>query len=94
MTEPNFAFGKKLGISPFVCGDINNLTRFINMLLVSMKETNKLHGTHCEFFRLDFRQQYLDEELMQSFPRESFVLDMKFGSKEELEEVQRDHVSK
>jgi hypothetical protein len=56
-----------------------------------MQETNKKHGVQCEFFRLDFRQPYFDEQL--EFPYGSLILDMKWGSKKELQEKQKDSMS-
>jgi hypothetical protein len=84
MTEkkPEFAFEKKLGIHEILYGDIQALLKIIGMLLYCVKETNQSHGTSCEFFRLDFRQMYLDEK----FPFGSMVLDLKFGSKKEVDE--------
>ena len=82
--EPDFAFGKKLGIAEFLYGNSHEIVNMIERLLVCMKETNQLHGVHCEFFRLDFRQSYFDEQV--EFPLGYFILDMKWGSKKELKE--------
>jgi|GEM_PF-1723868 len=84
--EPQFAFGKKLGINECIYGNIPELLNIIGRLLYFMKETNQLHNVSCEFFRLDFRQLYFDEELLREFPIGSFVLDLKFGSKKELKD--------
>lgn len=59
--NPEFAFGKKLGIAEFAYGDIPVLLMAIEKLLYCMKETNKNHEVECEFFRLDFRQLYFIE---------------------------------
>lgn len=85
MTEPNFAFEKKIGMAECMHGNIRTLINLIGKLLVCMQETNKSHGTSCEFFRLDFRSQYFDEEITQMFPIGALILDLKWGSKEELE---------
>lgn len=81
--KPNFAFGKKLGLNNQLYGDISAINDAIRRLLFCMKETNDLHHVSCEFFRLDFRQPYFDEQTQ--FPLGSLILDMKWGSKEELE---------
>ncbi len=82
--EPNFAFEKKLGVNESLYGNISELIVAIERLLICMKETNKNHNLHCEFFRLDFRQPYFDE--MMQFPMGSLILDFKFGCKKELNE--------
>ncbi len=82
--EPEFAFGKKLGIAECLHGDPVAISNIIDRLMVCMKETNQKHGVHCEFFRLDFRQPYFDEQVQ--FPYGSLILDMKWGSKEELKD--------
>ena len=89
MTEkkPEFAFEKKLGIHEILYGDIPGLLNIIGKLLYCVKETNQSQGTSCEFFRLDFRPMCLDEELLMQFPSGSLVLDLKFGSKKELYEI-------
>lgn len=84
MNEPDFAFGKKLGIADCVYGNLATLASMIQRLMFCMKETNKNHGVECEFFRLDFRQPYFDETI--EFPIGALILDMKWGSKKELEE--------
>lgn len=84
--KPEFAFGKKLGIADCLYGDIPQLLIMIGRLLYCMKETNKIHNLSCEFFRLDFRPMYFDEHLLREFPQGSLILDLKFGSKKELEE--------
>ncbi len=83
--EPDFAFGKKLGVAECVYGNISVIPDVISRLMQCMKETNKIHNVDCEFFRLDFRQPYNDEIILQEFPYGSFVLDMKWGSKKEIE---------
>lgn len=84
--QPQFAFGKKLGINESLYHDLDNIQRGISLLMQCMKETNALHNVHCEFFRLDFRPPSFDEDLIGEFPIGSLVLDMKWGSKKELEE--------
>lgn len=82
--EIPFAFGKKIGINDQCLGiDISLFLNIIGKLLVCMKETNKHHNIDCEFFRLDFRQPYFDEELQ--FPRGALILDMKWGHKDDVE---------
>lgn len=81
---PEFAFGKKLGVSDCMYGDPVGLSNIIATLILCMQETNKKHGTICEFFRLDFRQPHFDEQMQ--FPIGALILDMKWGSKKELEE--------
>jgi hypothetical protein len=87
MIEPKFAFGKKIGISDSLYGDIPSLVDLIHRLLFCMKENNKIHGTTSEFFRLDFRHQYLDEQISREFPLGALVLDLKFGSQKEVEDL-------
>lgn len=82
LEKMNFAFEKKVGINGGVYGDAVVLTEMFQRLLVCMRETNKLHGCECEFFRLDYRQPYLDERLV--FPVDCFILDMKWGCRDEL----------
>jgi len=82
--EPEFAFGKKLGIAECLYGNPSAISDIVGRLMVCMKETNKNHGVECEFFRLDFRQPYFDERM--EFPIGALILDMKWGSKKELEE--------
>jgi len=84
MSEPKFAFEKKLGISEMMYGDIPFLANSIAKLLYCMKETNEKHRVDCQFFRLDFRTSYFDEQL--TFPMGCLILDLKWGSKKELEE--------
>lgn len=87
--KPDFAFEKKIG----VCESFDNFEnrRIIfdafQRLFQCMKETNDLHKVYCEFFRLDFRPQTLDEEITRAFPRDMTVLDFKWGSKKELNKV-------
>jgi len=81
--EPDFAFEKKLGIAECLYGNPIAISNMIARLMVCMQETNKLHGVECEFFRLDFRQPYLDEQFQ--FPFGDLILHMKWGSKKELE---------
>lgn len=82
--QPQFAFEKKLGLAECLYGNIPAISNAIERLMVCMKETNKIHQVECEFFRLDFRQPYLDEQMQ--FPYGSLILDMKWGSKKELNE--------
>ena len=89
--EPEFAFCKKLGIAEYLHGDVVSISNVIARLMVCMQETNKNHGVQCEFFRLDFRQPYFDERMQ--FPIGAFILDMKWGSKKELEEKNKESVS-
>jgi len=81
--EPQFAFGKKLGIAECLYGNVPEISKMIHRLLVCMKETNNLHKVECEFFRLDFRQPYYDE--LDQFPIGALILDLKWGSKKEIE---------
>lgn len=80
--EPNFEFGKKIAISEHFYGDIPAYLNLIGKLLVCMQETNKLNGKECEFFRIDFRQMYRDEQ----FQVGGLIFDMKWGCKEEMAE--------
>lgn len=89
--EPEFAFGKKLGINDCLYGDPIAISNMIDRLMICMQETNKQHGVQCEFFRLDFRQPYFDERMQ--FPICSLILDMKWGSKKELEKKNNESVS-
>jgi hypothetical protein len=89
--EPDFAFGKKLGINECLYGDPVGISQMISRLMFCMKESNKHHGVQCEFFRLDFRQPYFDEQMQ--FPIGSLILDMKWGSKKELQEKNNEQVS-
>lgn len=86
--EPDFAFGKKLGIAECLHGDPIAISKMIARLMFCMQETNKLHSLYCEFFRLDFRPPSLDETL--EFPMGTLILEMKWGSKEELKKVSKD----
>jgi hypothetical protein len=88
MTEPEFAFGKRLGITEHLYGDHQFLLDMIARLFVCMKQTNKNFKTECEFFRLDFRNPYFDEKM--EFPLDCLILDLKWGSKKELEEIQKE----
>lgn len=83
--KPEFAFVKELGISEILYGDIPQISNMIARLLFCMKETNQKHNVSCEFFRLDFRPQTFDEEITRKFPIGALVLDLKWGSKKELE---------
>ena len=85
MSEPDFAIEKKLAIADCLYGDKNYYVFIFEKLIQCMKETNKLHGLSSEFFRLDFRQQDYYEEFNRVFPFGSLVLDLKWGSKKELE---------
>ena len=82
--QPNFALGKKLGVAECVYGNIPDILNVIGRLLYCMKETNKLHNVQCEFFRIDFRPQCMDEQLTREFPMGALVLDMKWGSRKEF----------
>lgn len=81
--EPKFAFEKKIGISDVLYSNPFEICKMIERLLWCMKETNKLHDVKCEFFRLDFRQQYFDESF--EFPQGSLILHLRWGSREEIE---------
>ena len=81
--EPDFAFEKKLRISDILYRNPSAISIMIERLMVCMKETNKLHGVECEFFRLDFREPYFDEQ--DQFPVAALILHMKWGSKKELD---------
>jgi hypothetical protein len=81
--EPRFAFEKKLGISEQLYGDPKALVQTFERLLYCMKETNTFYRVTCEFLRLDFRQPYIDEQMQ--FPIGSLILDMKWGSRTELD---------
>ncbi len=83
--KPKFAFEKKLGIAECMHGDIQFMCNAIAKLFYCMKETNEFHKVSCEFFRLDFRQPYFEEQIQ--FPIGSLILDLKWGSKKELERV-------
>ncbi len=85
MDKPDFAFEKKLAIADCLYGDKNYYVFIVEKLFQCMQETNKLHELSCEFFRLDFRQQDYYEEFNRVFPFRSLVLDLKWGSKKELE---------
>ncbi len=85
MTEkPEFAFEKKISIPSCLYGDIEGVNRGFLILLQCMKETNKIHGLECEFFRFDFRQPYLDEGM--TFPLGSLICHLKWGSKKEWDD--------
>lgn len=86
--EPEFVFLKKLGIAECLYGDHIAISNIIARLLFCMQETNKKHGVQCEFFRLEFRPPYFDEAMQ--FPRGALILDMKWGSKKELEKKASD----
>lgn len=83
-----FAFEKKLGIADCLYGDIPALLMGIEKLLYCMKETNKMHNVECEFFRLDFRPRYIYEQ--PNFPIGSLILDMKWGSQQELKKNKKE----
>jgi hypothetical protein len=83
-SDSDFAFEKKLGIPPIFHRDLPGFLKNIHRLLFCMEETNKNFNGCYEFFRLDFRPQYLDETFL--FPLGSLILDLKFGSKKEMEE--------
>jgi hypothetical protein len=85
--KPDFAFGKTLGVHESIYGDPIAISHIIDILLVCMKETNKHYEVECEFFRLDFRQAFLEEE--KQFPAGSLILDLKWGSKKELNQIKR-----
>ncbi len=80
--QPEFAFQKKIGINQCMYGDISHISNIIERLMVCMMESNKFNEVECQFFRLDFRQPYFDEQMQ--FPYGSLILDMKWGSKNEL----------
>ena len=84
MNEPQFAFEKKIAVNEICLDNVNSLLIAIERLLVCMKETNQNHGVSCEFFRLDFRKHNFDDIF--TFPLGSLILDMKWGSKKEIEE--------
>lgn len=84
MEQPNFCFQKKVGLVEDLYGNIPMIIDLIHRLLFCIKETNKLHETESEFFRLDFRQPYFHE--MWEFPKGYLILDLKWGCKKELEE--------
>lgn len=52
MTEPKFAFQKKLGVSAVLYGDPIELCYMIARLMVCMKECNKKTGTLANFLGL------------------------------------------
>ncbi len=87
--KPDFAFEKKIAICESI--EIYENRRIIfdafQRLFQCMKETNELHKVNSEYFRLDFRPQSIHEQLAGQFPRDMTVLDLKWGSKKELEEV-------
>jgi hypothetical protein len=85
--KPDFAFEKKLGIPELPYKTRYIILQAIERLFVCMQETNKLHNVSCEFFRLDFRQMYLDEQLAGLFPIGSLILDFKWGSKMENKDL-------
>jgi len=87
MSESDFAFQKKVGISESYPQNVNAIMDSFLRLYYCMKETNQKHGLTCESFRLDFRPVSYDEQILQEFPMGCYVLDLKFGSKKELEEV-------
>lgn len=89
--EPRFAFEKKLGVAECVYGNVPQIANLIGKLLFCIKETNEFHGVGCEFFRLDFRQPYLDETLQ--FPTGSLILDLKWGSKKEIDDKKKSEVT-
>lgn len=85
MTESEFAFGKKLGVHEMMHGNHFQLGEMILRLFQCMKETNSKYGVTSEFFRLDFRNPHFDERL--EFPMGCLILDLKWGSKKELEKL-------
>lgn len=83
--QPDFAFGKKISFCESVYGDLDLIYKeLIPRLLDCIKQTNRLNNVECEFFRLDFRPQSLDEKITREFPMDTLVLDLKWGSKKEL----------
>ena len=84
MTTPEFAFEKKISIPDCLYGDYQGVNRAFNLLFQCMKDTNKIHGVECEFFRFDFRQPYFDEIMI--FARGGLICHFQWGSKEELED--------
>lgn len=87
-SDIEFAFEKKLGIPISAYGDTNTIVRAIELLMVCMKDTNMLHGVECEFFRIDFRKSFSDEDKPLIF--ESLILNMQWGSKKELEKKKQE----
>jgi hypothetical protein len=89
--KPDFAFGKKIAICESIDTFENRIIIFhvLERLFQCMKETNELHKVNSEYFRLDFRPQNLFEDLSQEFSRDMLVLDLKWGSKKELEKVKK-----
>jgi hypothetical protein len=83
--KPDFAFVKKLGIVDIPDQTVSIVLEVFHKLFVCMKETNDFHKVSCEFFRLDFRPQSLEEELLRKFSVGSLVMELKWGSKKELE---------
>ncbi len=87
--ELEFAFQKKIAI--YESFDIFKNTRIVfeafQRLFQCMKETNDIHKVSCEYFRLDFRPQTLHEQITGQFPMDMTVLDLKWGSKKELEKI-------
>ncbi len=81
--KPEFAFEKKIGIAECLYRDIPAIHNLIGRLLFLIQESNKINNVECEFFRLDFRYPFRDE--IDQFPYGSLILDMKWGSKKELE---------
>ena len=84
--KPNFVFGKKLGLSEQMIGNIPFIIYYIKKLLFFMKETNAKQGLTCEFFRIDFRHQTINEQLQREFPLGALIIDLKFGSPKEWDE--------
>lgn len=89
--KPEFAFEKKLFVNPYCIDSLSIekiafLNILISQLIFCMKETNENYGVSSNFFRLDFRPADLYEQSFEG-GREMFVLDFKWGSKKELEEV-------
>lgn len=80
--EPEFAYEKKIGIHQQVSNDIPFLLNMIERLISCMRESNKINGVSCEFFRLDYRQPYLDEQFQ--FPYGYLILELKWRSRKEL----------
>ena len=89
--EPDFAFEKSLGVADSAYGNIGALMDAFGRLLVCMQECNKINNVSSEFFRVDFRTQSLDEQVMRIFPRGALVMDLKWGSKKELDEKKNDN---
>jgi hypothetical protein len=84
--KDTFAFEKTLGI-PMSCKIYHHKESIINAfnaLYQCMRDTNKLHGLCNTFFKLEFRNPTYYEEC--NFPINSYILEMKWGSKKEIQD--------